>query len=174
MKKQIVKGILVIIVGAIIGVLSKWGDVIPGENFIHYFGLISSGLVLWLVIGILLLIKSQNRKEFNILYFAFMTSMLISYYLFSALIVKYLYIKIIIFWIALLIISILLANIIFNRRHTKLIRNLYVIISIILIIYDAMIINGIQIEVVVIEILLSLITLILIKRNTSQFIERSK
>ena len=128
MKKQVVKVVLAIVVGAIIGVLSKWGDVIPGENFIHYFGLISSGAVLWLVIGILLLVKSQNKKEFNILYFVFMTSMLISYYLFSALIVKYLYIKIIVFWIALLIISIILANIIFNRRHTKLIRNLYVII----------------------------------------------
>ena len=95
MKKQIIKIIFLIIIGAVIGVLSKWGDVIAGMNFLHYFGLISSGIVLWLVIGILLLVKSETRKEFNILYFSFMTSMLISYYLFSALIVKYIYIKII-------------------------------------------------------------------------------
>lgn len=105
-------------------------------NLIHYFGLVSSGLVLWLIIGILLLVKSENRKEFNILYFTFMISMLIAYYLFSELIVKYLYIKIILFWIIMLMCSIILGNIIFNKRHTKLIRNLYIIISIILIIKE--------------------------------------
>ena len=151
--------------GVIIGVLSKWGDVIVGMNLIHYFGLVSSGLVLWLIIGILLLVKSGNRKEFNILYFTFMISMLIAYYLFSALIVKYLYIKIILFWIIMLMCSIILGNIIFNKRHTKLIRNLYIIISIILIIYDAIIINGIQMEVVITEMLLSLITLTLINKE---------
>ena len=134
-------------------------------NFLHYFGLISSGIVLWLVIGILLLVKSETRKEFNILYFSFMTSMLISYYLFSALIVKYIYIKIIIFWIIMLMCSIILGNIIFNKRHTKLIRNLYIIASMILIIYDAIIINGIQMEIVIIEMMLSLITLTLINKE---------
>ena len=165
MKKQIIKIIFLIIIGAVIGVLSKWGDVIAGMNFLHYFGLISSGIVLWLVIGILLLVKSETRKEFNILYFSFMTSMLISYYLFSALIVKYIYIKIIIFWIIMLMCSIILGNIIFNKRHTKLIRNLYIIASMILIIYDAIIINGIQMEIVIIEMMLSLITLTLINQE---------
>lgn len=165
MKKQIIKIIFLIIIGAVIGVLSKWGDVIAGMNFLHYFGLISSGIVLWLVIGILLLVKSETRKEFNILYFSFMTSMLISYYLFSALIVKYIYIKIIIFWIIMLMCQIILGNIIFNKRHTKLIRNLYIIASMILIIYDAIIINGIQMEIVIIEMMLSLITLTLINKE---------
>ena len=164
MKKQIIKIIFLIIIGAVIGVLSKWGE-IAGMNFLHYFGLISSGIVLWLVIGILLLVKSETRKEFNILYFSFMTSMLISYYLFSALIVKYIYIKIIIFWIIMLMCSIILGNIIFNKRHTKLIRNLYIIASMILIIYDAIIINGIQMEIVIIEMMLSLITLTLINKE---------
>ena len=165
MKKQIIKIIFLIIIGAIVGVLSKWGEVIAGMNFLHYFGLISSGVMLWLVIGILLLVKSETRKEFNILYFSFMTSMLISYYLFSALIVKYIYIKIIIFWIIMLMCSIILGNIIFNKRHTKLIRNLYIIASMILIIYDAIIINGIQMEIVIIEMMLSLITLTLINKE---------
>lgn len=170
MKKQIIKIIFLIIIGAVIGVLSKWGDVIAGMNFLHYFGLISSGIVLWLVIGILLLLKSETRKEFNILYFSFMTSMLISYYLFSALIVKYIYIKIIIFWIIMLMCSIILGNIIFNKRHTKLIRNLYIIASMILIIYDAIIINGIQMEIVIIEMMLSLITLTLINKEIKKTI----
>lgn len=165
MKKQIIKIIFLIIIGAVIGVLSKLGDVIAGMNLLHYFGLISSGIVLWLVIGILLLVKSETRKEFNILYFSFMTSMLISYYLFSTLIVKYIYIKIIIFWIIMLMCSIILGNIIFNKRHTKLIRNLYIIASMILIIYDAIIINGIQMEIVIIEMMLSLITLTLINKE---------
>ena len=170
MKKQIIKIIFLISIGAVIGVLSKWGDVIAGMNFLHYFGLISSGIVLWLVIGILLLLKSETRKEFNILYFSFMTSMLISYYLFSALIVKYIYIKIIIFWIIMLMCSIILGNIIFNKRHTKLIRNLYIIASMILIIYDAIIINGIQMEIVIIEMMLSLITLTLINKEIKKTI----
>ena len=170
MKKQIIKIIFLIIIGAVIGVLSKWGDVIAGMNFLLYFGLISSGIVLWLVIGILLLVKSETRKEFNILYFSFMTSMLISYYLFSALIVKYIYIKIIIFWIIMLMCSIILGNIIFNKRHTKLIRYLYIIASMILIIYDAIIINGIQMEIVIIEMMLSLITLTLINKEIKKTI----
>lgn len=61
--------------------------------------------------------------------------------------------------------SIILGNIIFNKRHTKLIRNLYIIASMILIIYDAIIINGIQMEIVIIEMMLSLITLTLINKE---------
>lgn len=61
--------------------------------------------------------------------------------------------------------QIILGNIIFNKRHTKLIRNLYIIASMILIIYDAIIINGIQMEIVIIEMMLSLITLTLINKE---------
>ena len=61
--------------------------------------------------------------------------------------------------------SIILGNIIFNKSHTKLIRNLYIIASMILIIYDAIIINGIQMEIVIIEMMLSLITLTLINKE---------
>ena len=99
MKNTIIESILAVILGLVIGIFSKWGDVMPGDNVISYFGLISTGLVIWLAIGTLLILKSKNRKEFSIIYSLFMISMLISYYLFSATVVKYLYTRIIIFWI---------------------------------------------------------------------------
>ena len=97
MKNITIKSFLALISGIVIGILSKWGDVVPVGNIINYFGLISSGIVLWLVIGTILIIKSKTRKEFNIIYLSFMISMLLSYYLFSALVVKYLVPKIIFF-----------------------------------------------------------------------------
>ena len=122
MKNTIIKSILAVILGLVIGIFSKWGDVMSGDNVISYFGLISTGLVIWLAIGTLLILKSKNRKEFSIIYSLFMISMLISYYLFSATVVKYLYTRIIIFWIVIFIVALILGNIIFSKRHTRLFR----------------------------------------------------
>ena len=56
MKNIVVKSILAVAIGIVIGIFSKWGDVISGNNVISYFGLISTGLVIWLVIGSLLIL----------------------------------------------------------------------------------------------------------------------
>ena len=55
MKNTIIKSILAVILGLVIGIFSKWGDVMSGDNVISYFGLISTGLVIWLAIGTLLI-----------------------------------------------------------------------------------------------------------------------
>ena len=165
MKNTIIKSILAVILGLVIGIFSKWGDVMPGDNVIIYFGLISTGLVIWLAIGTLLILKSKNRKEFSIIYSLFMISMLISYYLFSATVVKYLYNRIIIFWIVIFIVALILGNIIFSKRHTRLFRLLFVLASIIFLIYDAIEINGIQLQVVIPELLLSILVLITINKS---------
>lgn len=165
MKNIIVKSILAVILGLVIGIFSKWGDVIPGDNIIKYFGLISTGVVIWLVIGSLLILKSKNRKEFSIIYSLFMIAMLISYYLFSAIVVKYLYIRIIIFWVVMFIGTLILGNIFFSKRHTKLFRLLFVLASIIFLIYDAIEINGIQFQAVIPELLFSILVLITINKS---------
>ena len=165
MKNIVVKSILAVAIGIVIGIFSKWGDVISGNNVISYFGLISTGLVIWLVIGSLLILKAKNRKEFSIIYSLFMISMLISYYLFSATVVKYLYTRIIIFWIVIFIGTLILGNIIFSKRHTKLFRLLFVLSSIIFLIYDAIKINGIQLQAVIPELLLSILVLIIINKS---------
>lgn len=165
MKNTIIKSILAVILGLVIGIFSKWGDVMSGDNVISYFGLISTGLVIWLAIGTLLILKSKNRKEFSIIYSLFMISMLISYYLFSATVVKYLYTRIIIFWIVIFIVALILGNIIFSKRYTRLFRLLFVLASIIFLIYDAIEINGIQLQAVIPELLLSILVLITINKS---------
>lgn len=162
------KNILIIILGIIIGIFSKWGDVIPNENIISYFGFISSGIVLWLMIGTILLFISKNRKEFSIMYSLFMTAMLISYYLFSSLIVKYLYVRIIIFWIMMLIVSLIFGNIIFYKRYTKTFKLLFILSSIVFLIYDAIKINGIQFEIIILEIIIIIFTMRIIKKIKSK------
>lgn len=165
MKNTIIESILAVILGLVIGIFSKWGDVMPGDNVISYFGLISTGLVIWLAIGTLLILKSKNRKEFSIIYSLFMISMLISYYLFSATVVKYLYTRIIIFWIVIFIVALILGNIIFSKRHKRLFILLFVLASIIFLIYDAIEINGIQLQAVIPELLLSILVLITINKS---------
>lgn len=146
--------------------LSKWGDVIPGDNIIKYFGWISTGVVIWLSIGSYLIVNSNNRKDFNIVYSLFMISMLISYYLFSLIVVKYIYVRIIIFWIIMFIGSIILSNIIYNKRHTNLFLILYVLSSIIFLIYDAIEVNGLALQAFIPELLLSIFVLLnIIKSN---------
>ncbi len=116
MKNTIIKSILAVVFGIVIGIFSKWGDVIPGDNLIKYFGWISTGVIIWLVIGSFLIIKTKNRKEFSIVYSLFMISMLTSYYVFSLLIVKYLVKRIVIFWIIIFIGSFILGNIIYGKK----------------------------------------------------------
>lgn len=168
MKNVIIKSVFILIAGVIIGILSKWGDIIPGMNFIHYFGLISSGVLIWLIIGTLFILKSKNRIEFNVLYSVFMIAVLISYYLFSELTIKYIYTKIIIFWIIIFIGSIVLGNIIFNKKYTNIFRILYIIAAIVFIVFDAIKVNGVQLQVVIPEILLSIIILVLINANIAK------
>lgn len=169
MKNITIKSFLALISGIVIGILSKWGDVVPVGNIISYFGLISSGIVLWLVIGTILIIKSKNKKEFNIIYSLFMISMLLSYYLFSALVVKYLVPKIIFFWTIMFIISLILGNIIYNKKSTNLFRILFLIASIIFLIFDTIEINGIDLKIIILELLLVIIGLNVISKNIKNY-----
>lgn len=165
MKKTFFKAILAMLFGIVIGIFSKWGDVIPGDNIIKYFGWISSGIIIWLVIGSILIIKAQDRKEFCILYSLFMISMLAAYYVFSKTVVNYLNSRIIMFWVAVFVGSLIIGTIIFGKRHTKLFRYLFILAATFFVVFDAIKINGIAIEAVIPEVLLSIICVILINKN---------
>ena len=165
MKNTIIKSILAVVFGIVIGIFSKWGDVIPGDNLIKYFGWISSGVIIWLVIGSFLIIKTKNRKEFSIVYSLFMISMLISYYVFSLLVVKYLVKRIVIFWIIIFIGSFILGNIIYGKKNTNLFRILFILASIIFLIYDAIEINGINLIAIIPELLMVVYVLIIISKS---------
>lgn len=165
MKNTIIKSLLAVVFGIVIGIFSKWGDVIPGDNLIKYFGWISTGVIIWLVIGSFLIIKTKNRKEFSIVYSLFMISMLISYYIFSLLIVKYLVKRIVIFWIIIFIGSFILGNIIYGKKNTNLFRILFILASIIFLIYDAIEINGINLIAIIPELLIVVYVLIIISKS---------
>lgn len=165
MNNKLLKITIIIITGILIGILSKWGDIIPGDNIIKYFGWISSGIILWLVIGTLFIILSNNKKSFNIYYLLFMISMLISYYLFSYIIVNYIYFRIIKFWIIMFICSLILGNILYNKRYTKLFLILFIITSIIFIIFDAIKINGVILQAIIPEIILVILTIFIINKK---------
>ncbi len=165
MKNTIIKSLLAVVFGIVIGIFSKWGDVIPGDNLIKYFGWISTGVIIWLVIGSFLIIKTKNRKEFSIVYLLFMISMLISYYIFSLLIVKYLVKRIVIFWIIIFIGSFILGNIIYGKKNTNLFRILFILASIIFLIYDAIEINGINLIAIIPELLMVVYVLIIISKS---------
>ena len=154
--------------GIVIGIFSKWGDVIPGDNLIKYFGWISSGVIIWLVIGSFLIIKTKNRKEFSIVYSLFMISMLISYYVFSLLVVKYLVKRIVILWIIMFIGSLILGNIIYDKKNTNLFRILFILASIIFLIYDAIEINGINLIAIIPEILMVVYDLVIISKSIKE------
>ena len=47
MKNTIIKSVLAVVFGIVIGVFSKWGDVIPGDNLIKYFGYLQVLLFGW-------------------------------------------------------------------------------------------------------------------------------
>lgn len=165
MKNTIIKSLLAVVFGIVIGIFSKWGDVIPGDNLIKYFGWISTGVIIWLVIGSFLIIKTKNRKEFSIVYSLFMISMLTSYYVFSLLIVKYLVKRIVIFWIIIFIGSFILGNIIYGKKNTNLFRILFILASIIFLIYDAIEINGINLIAIIPELLMVVYVLIIISKS---------
>lgn len=168
MKNIIIKSVLAVVFGIVIGVFSKWGDVIPGDNLIKYFGWISTGVIIWLVIGSFLIIKIKNRKEFSIVYSLFMISMLISYYVFSLLVVKYLVQKIVIFWIIMFIGLLILGNIIYDKKNTNLFRILFILTSIIFLIYDAIEINGINLIAIIPEVLMVVYLLIIISKGIKE------
>ena len=67
------------------------------------------------------------------------------------------------------IISLILGNIIYNKKSTNLIRILFMIASIIFLIFDAIEINGIDLKIIILELLLVIIDLNVISKNIKNY-----
>lgn len=151
------KKLIYIILGIIIGLLSKYSDIAYCNSLYYYLGLISSGLVIWLFIYIIIITKSTNKTDCLINIILFIIPMLTSYYLFSYYFIHYLYKKIIYFWIIIFLLSLFIINIIFNKINNKLFNIIYILLSIILIIIDSLYINGINIIIITIELIITIL-----------------
>lgn len=151
--------------GAAFGILAKYGDIAYASSIFSYFGLLTSGFAIWLVIGTAIIYISNSRKRLSVLLSSFMLPMLLAYYLFSVLVAKYFNIKIALFWCAAFAGSLIIGNIIFPKRHTRLFVTLFILASAAFVTADAIIINGVNILLILCESALCIIATILISRK---------
>ena len=87
-KKVFRNPLFMIAAGAAFGILAKYGDIAYASSIFSYFGLLTSGFAIWLVIGTAIIYISNSRKRLSVLLSSFMLPMLLAYYLFSVLVVK--------------------------------------------------------------------------------------
>lgn len=163
-KKIFTNPFVLIFLGVILGVTSKYGDVADAGTLFSYFGYLSSGLVMWLVLCTTMLYLSENRKHAVQLIACFMIPMLISYYFYSYFFTKYLSVKMVVFWMIILIAALVLAYYLWNIRYKKIFRTLYVIASVFAIGYDAIEVNGFLFSIMIAEIIMALMVLLCINK----------
>lgn len=164
-KKVFRNPLFMIAAGAAFGILAKYGDIAYASSIFSYFGLLTSGFAIWLVIGTAIIYISNSRKQLSVLLSSFMLPMLLAYYLFSVLVVKYFNIKIALFWCAAFACSLAIGNIIFPKRHTRLFVTLFILASAAFATADAIIINGVNILLILCESALCIAAAILISRK---------
>ena len=164
-KKVFRNPLFMIAAGAAFGILAKYGDIAYASSIFSYFGLLTSGFAIWLVIGTAIIYISNSRKRLSVLLSSFMLPMLLAYYLFSVLVVKYFNIKIALFWCAAFACSLIIGNIIFPKRHTRLFVTLFILASAAFVTADAIMINGVNILLILCESALCIIVTILISRK---------
>lgn len=150
--------------GLILGVSSKYGDIAYANSFFSYFGLFSSGILMWLVLCSVILFLSETKKGAKLLILCLMVPMLISYYLFSYLMVNYFSIKVFIFWTVMLLLSLLVTHFVWDIRFTPKFRMLFIIGAVLSVIYDAFIVNSFEFLVMIPEVAVSVIMLYYINK----------
>lgn len=165
LKKIIFNPIFLILLGTILGISSKYGDIAYANTFFSYFGLLSSGILIWLALCTTILLFTKEKKNAMVLIVSLMLSMLTSYYLFSFFVVKYISIKIVFFWIVILGCSLLITHYIWNIRFCQKFRKLFVIASVLSITYDAFNVNSFEFLIMIPEIIFSVIVLLLINKS---------
>lgn len=157
--------LFMIITGAVFGILAKYGDIAYANSIFSFFGLLTSGFAIWLVIGTAIIYISSSRKQLSVLLSSFMLPMLLAYYIFSVLAVKYFNIKIALFWCAAFACSLAIGNIIFPKRHTRLFVALFILASAAFVTADAIMINGVNLLLILCESALCIAAAILISRK---------
>lgn len=163
-KKILLHPVFLILFGVILGIFSKYGDTAYVKTLSSYFGQLSSGVLLWLVLCTLILLFADEKKKAIISILSLMLPMLISYYLFSYFVVKYLSLKAVIFWALMLVFSLLLTGVIWKIRFSNKFRWLFIIASSLSVIYDAFYVNGFEFFVMIPEIAFAVAVLLIINR----------
>lgn len=170
--KNIIMFIAVIIVGGVLGVISKYGDVaIMGtlsRNIMSALGNLTSALFIWIAACMIIAVYSEKRMNAAINVLAFLLSMLVTYYLYSKLVVGYLAIKVVAFWGVMLIPSAILAYFIWGMRENKKLRKIVLIISAIEMVFDIFILQGADLIALLITALIFIVMLICVLFKTKK------
>ena len=168
MKKIITKPIVLSSLGVILGILSKYGDIAYSNSIYSYFGLLSSGLLIWLLFCTVIICIAGDKRHAMKLITCLMLTMLIAYYIYSYFIVEYLSLRVTLFWLAMLIVSLILTNFVFDLRNKTCFKVLFIIASFLTIVYDAIYINGVNFLIIIPEIIMSLAVLWHINKSISK------
>ena len=138
-KREWVVPLSTIAIGAILGVISKLGDVATQGttlgNLLFAIGLVTSGFFIWVVACIIISTQSKNPVFAAINVFVFLASMLVTYYLYSHFVVGYLVSRVVKFWAAAIIPSAALGAVVCKIKTSKpLMRTLLIIASLIMLV----------------------------------------
>ena len=156
-----------IAIGAILGVISKQGDVahqgtIPG-NLLSAIGLVTSSFFIWTVACIIISMQSERADLAAINVFSFLASMMLTYYLYSHYVVGYLIIRVVKFWAVALIPSAALGAVVYKIKTNKLLRRTVLIIASLIMLVDMFYWQGALPAAIMIDVILYVALLISIK-----------
>lgn len=156
-----------IAIGAILGVISKQGDVayqgtIP-RNLLSALGLVTSSYFIWIVACIIISTQSESTALAAINVFSFLASMLLTYYLYSYFVVGYLIIRVVKFWAVALIPSAALGAVVYKIKTNKLLRRTVLIIASLIMLVDMFYWQGAVPAAIMIDVILYAVLLISIK-----------
>jgi len=157
-KREYIRLLCIIALGIVFGVLSKAADVaVQGNilgNIFFYFGLISSGFFIWVVICTIISILSKNKIWAMVNVFFFLAAMILVYYLYSYFIVNYLVLSVIKFWIIMLVPSTILSFVVWNIKISRVLKYTVIAIGAVIMVFDMFVFQGAVIGAMVIDIIL--------------------
>ncbi|WP_100065715.1 hypothetical protein [Miniphocaeibacter massiliensis] len=112
--KYFINSILIFIIGAVLGIVSKYLDIIPSNELLSILEKLDirnflSGFSLWLLVAITISVYSNTFFRAGINVFLFFTGMLLGYYFITKNIAGFLPVNYVIIWVILTLISPLLA-----------------------------------------------------------------
>lgn len=165
-----VKAVLSVLLGGIMGAASKAADVIATGSLFKAlfwsFGLLTSGFLIWCVIGYFIASCASSLKNALTYNSCFFLAMLTAYYLYSYFVVKYTNISVIIFWFIMTAAALLATFFIRRFRQSKFFKRLSIIVSFAFAALDVVFIQGFDLAAMIMEVFLIAAMLLLIKSNS--------
>lgn len=167
-KKKLPMLLIVIVIGAILGVIAKQGDVAhqgtAAGNLLYAVGLVTSGFFIWTVACIIISLKSDRAAFAAINVLGFLASMLLTYYLYSHYAVGYLVTRVVKFWALALIPSAVLSALVYKAKSNKFLRYVVLIIATLVMLVDILYWQGGVLIAIVIDLILYAVLLAVVKR----------